>query len=67
LVTRDEDFVRLSLTLGAPPKLVWLNVGNRSNREVLALLRDSQAVIEHLAVDEEATVLQLGFASPGAA
>jgi predicted nuclease of predicted toxin-antitoxin system len=28
LVTRDEDFLRLSIVRGAPPKVVWLALGN---------------------------------------
>ena len=39
LVTRDEDFLRLSIVRGAPPKVVWLAVGNCSNPEVIRLLR----------------------------
>lgn len=28
LVTRDEDFVGMSVLRGSPPKVVWLNIGN---------------------------------------
>lgn len=28
LVTRDEDFVGMSVLQGSPPKVVWLNIGN---------------------------------------
>jgi predicted nuclease of predicted toxin-antitoxin system len=28
LLTRDEDFVSMSVLRGAPPKVVWLNTGN---------------------------------------
>jgi predicted nuclease of predicted toxin-antitoxin system len=28
LVTKDEDFRRLSVLRGSPPKVVWLRVGN---------------------------------------
>lgn len=63
LVTRDQDFVGLSLTLGAPPKVVWLNVGNRSTGEVLALLRQNRGSLEQLAADADATVLELSHRS----
>ena len=39
LVTRDEDFLRLSIVRGAPPKVVWLAAGNCSNHELVRLLR----------------------------
>jgi len=61
LVTRDQDFVRLSLALGAPPKVLWLNIGNQSNSVILALLRQNHAALERLARDEEATVLELSY------
>ncbi|MBS0169692.1 MAG: DUF5615 family PIN-like protein [Nitrospira sp.] len=31
LVTRDEDFLRMSLLRGAPPKVIWITLGNCSN------------------------------------
>lgn len=34
LVTRDEDFERLSAMRGAPPKVVWLALHNAINAEV---------------------------------
>ena len=40
LVTRDEDFLRLSIVLGAPPKVIWLAVGNCSNQEVVGSARE---------------------------
>jgi len=59
LVTRDQDFVGLSLMLGAPPKLVWLNIANQSNAEILAFLRQNHPALERLAGDADATVLEL--------
>jgi predicted nuclease of predicted toxin-antitoxin system len=34
LVTRHEDFVGMSVLRGAPPKVVWLNVGNARNAAI---------------------------------
>jgi predicted nuclease of predicted toxin-antitoxin system len=61
LVTRDQDFVRLSLALGAPPKIVWLNVGNRTNAEIIALLRASHSALQRLLDDPDTTVLELAL------
>jgi len=36
IVTKDVDFVELTLLRGFPPKIVWLNCGNVSN----AVVRD---------------------------
>lgn len=35
IVTKDADFVELSLLRGFPPKVIWLNLGNVSNTAVL--------------------------------
>ncbi len=34
IVTKDADFVELSLMHGSPPKVVWLNLGNVPNSAV---------------------------------
>jgi predicted nuclease of predicted toxin-antitoxin system len=60
LVTRDEDFLRLSTLRGAPPKVVWISLGNCSNAVIAALLRDRRSDIERFAAHEEATFLALG-------
>ena len=45
LVTKDEDFVTLSVLRGHPPKVVWLNIGNASTDDTLAvLLRQADAI-----------------------
>lgn len=60
LVTRDEDFIRLSILRGAPPKVVWIGLGNCSNKVIVELLRARRADIERFAAHEEATFLALG-------
>ena len=61
LVTRDEDFLRLSIVRGAPPKVVWLAVGNCSNPEVIRLLRTRHYNIQEFYVHDQATFLTLDF------
>lgn len=60
LVTRDEDFLRLSVLRGAPPKVVWLAVGNCTNDALVTLLRDRAADLRRFAAQEESTFLALG-------
>jgi len=60
IVTRDEDFLRLSVWRGAPPKVVWIRNGNSSTRDVAELLRRNQALIEGFLAHDEATFLALG-------
>ena len=39
LVTKDEDFHRLSVLRGAPPKVVWLRMGNCATQDIARLLQ----------------------------
>lgn len=45
LVTRDSDFNHLALLHGAPPKVVWLRLGNCSTSEVGETLREREREI----------------------
>jgi predicted nuclease of predicted toxin-antitoxin system len=60
LVTKDEDFHRLSVLRGAPPKIVWLRVGNCPTQTVAELLGRHIAAINYFAEQTETTVLELG-------
>lgn len=39
IVTKDYDFVELSLRRGAPPQILWLNFGNMSTIAMQIRLR----------------------------
>jgi predicted nuclease of predicted toxin-antitoxin system len=60
LVTKDEDFHRLSVLRGAPPKVIWLRLGNCTTEEVATVLRRRVTDIRHFAEQDEAAVLELG-------
>ncbi|MEO6995958.1 MAG: DUF5615 family PIN-like protein [Lacunisphaera sp.] len=53
LVSKDSDFQQRSLVLGAPPKVVWLRVGNCPSRLIQELLRNHS--VELHAFDEGTT------------
>jgi predicted nuclease of predicted toxin-antitoxin system len=59
LVSKDEDFHRLSVLLGSPPKVIWVRLGNCSTEDVIRLLRDSRDEIEAFLQHEEASFLAL--------
>lgn len=59
LVTLDADFVALSLTLGAPPKVIWIDAHNPSNAGLAALLLARAASIRAFLGQDEATMLVL--------
>lgn len=60
LVTKDEDFHRLSVLYGPPPKVVWIRLGNCTTDDVRDLLRASADEIEAFEQDLEAAFLALG-------
>ena len=48
LVSKDGDFYQRSLLLGAPPKLVWLCLGNCTRDQLLNLLLEHENDIHAL-------------------
>ncbi len=59
LLTRDEDFLQLSLVRGAPPKVILLRFGNCSTAQVSALLRASASTLRAFIEHPELTFLEL--------
>jgi predicted nuclease of predicted toxin-antitoxin system len=60
LVTKDEDFHRLSVLRGYPPKVLWVRLGNCSTADVRHLLRTRFEQIVAFAAHEEAAFLAIG-------
>jgi predicted nuclease of predicted toxin-antitoxin system len=56
IVSKDGDFHQRSFLLGAPPKIVWLRVGNCTTDEIETLLRDRAAEISDFIEDETAAL-----------
>jgi predicted nuclease of predicted toxin-antitoxin system len=57
LVSKDGDFYQRSLLLGAPPKLVWLCVGNCTRDHLLNLLLCHEKDIRSLETVTESVLL----------
>jgi len=60
LVTKDEDFHRLSVLLGPPPKVIWIRLGNCPTADVARLLRFRADEVRAFAEHAEAAFLELG-------
>ena len=60
LVTKDEDFHRLSVLRGPPPKVVWIRLGNCSTADVVRLLHVRAEHIARFVEHEDAAFLALG-------
>ena len=59
LVTKDEDFLDLSVSRGCPPKVVCLAIGNASNAATASLLLQQAETIERFCFHPEAGFLLL--------
>lgn len=59
VVTFDSDFVDLNAMYGTPPKIVYLNTGNLTTRNVSELLTDNILKIHHYLNSESDHILEL--------
>lgn len=60
LVTKDQDFQRLSVMRGAPPKVVWIRLGNCATADIVRLLRFRRDQIIAFVESSETDFLALG-------
>jgi predicted nuclease of predicted toxin-antitoxin system len=58
-VTKDKDVAELAILRGAPPKVVWLRMGNCSTPLVEKTLRANHDAIVDFAADPNRVVLEL--------
>jgi predicted nuclease of predicted toxin-antitoxin system len=59
VVSKDGDFHQMSFLYGAPPKVVWLRIGNCTTEAVADLLRSRTADLLSFLAQDEATFLIL--------
>ena len=59
IVTKDDDFRGLSLLRGAPPKVIWLVIGNCTTREILQVLTENDASLYSFIIEPSTALLAL--------
>ena len=59
LVTKDDDFVELSILRGAPPKVILIGLGNCRTVDVVTLLKAENSKLMQFAGDVAASVIQI--------
>jgi predicted nuclease of predicted toxin-antitoxin system len=59
IVSKDSDFQQRSLLQGAPPKFIWLRVGNCTVKRTEDLLRSYSAAIHTFELDDSKSHLML--------
>jgi predicted nuclease of predicted toxin-antitoxin system len=57
LVSKDTDFYDRSVLYGAPPKVIWLRIGNSTVAETANVLRHHYILIRHFIEDVQASFL----------
>ena len=63
IVTKDDDFRQLSFLYGAPPKVIWLAVGNAGTDTIADLLERQLGLIEAFDRDPVEAILILRLPS----
>jgi predicted nuclease of predicted toxin-antitoxin system len=59
IVSKDHDFFQRSLLYGAPPKFLYLKVGNCATRDVTALIRSHPDLIRAFIRDPASSLMIL--------
>ncbi len=59
VVSKDNDFRQRSFVHGAPPKVIWLEVGNAGTDVIAEFLRDSEVPIAAFVLNDDAALLVL--------
>ena len=52
IVSKDSDFHQRSFLFGSPPKVVWVQVGNKSTERIIEILRRHASTIREFCADE---------------
>lgn len=59
IVTKDIDFYQGSMLHGAPPKIIWVRVGNTTTRAIAEVLRSRFPSIQHFIAESDPAFLEL--------
>jgi len=62
IVSKDDDFQQRALVFGAPPKTIWLKLGNASTDIIEQRLRDRVGDVRNFLADpDESTLILQAF------
>jgi predicted nuclease of predicted toxin-antitoxin system len=61
ILSKDTDFRERSFLEGAPPKIIWLDVGNAATAVIIELLQREQPRVLAFGVQLESSVLILSI------
>lgn len=61
IVSKDNDFRQRAFVIGAPPKVIWLNIGNGSTKDINHLIRKNIDKINFFDEEENSSLLVLSI------
>lgn len=64
IVSKDNDFRQRAFVYRAPPKVIWLSIGNAGTWFIAELLRSRRARIQSFILDAEDSILVLRPVQP---
>ncbi len=59
IVSEDSDFRQMSFVRGAPPKIIWLDIGNSSTEIIASVLRRNKLTVQMFIQDADTSFLEL--------
>jgi predicted nuclease of predicted toxin-antitoxin system len=59
IISKDADFHQMSFLHGAPPKAIWLKLGNCSTSELADCIMRNVSRIKAFLIDEEGALMVL--------
>jgi predicted nuclease of predicted toxin-antitoxin system len=59
IVSKDSDFYERSMRIGAPPRVIWIRLGNCSTGDVARLLRSRCEAVRQFFEDDRESCLVL--------
>lgn len=63
IVSKDTDFRERSFVEGAPPRIIWLDVGNAGTEEIAVLMQNERQRIDKFNSQAESSLLILSFSN----
>lgn len=59
IVTKDIDFYQRSMLRGAPPKVIWVRIGNATTRSIADVLRSRFLSVQQFVDESDAAFLEV--------
>lgn len=59
IVTKDADFNDVTALRGAPPKVIWIRVGNCTTKDIENIIRKNYSKIIQFINDPESAILEI--------